>query len=813
MLKNYVTVALRNFRKFKVYSFINLFGLAIGLACCILIILHIHDELNFDLFHGKADRLFRVIQVRSRSQGEQQIAYTMGPLGPALVDKFPEIEESARFFQGWRLTVKREASGPTGQIVRNNFFTDTSFFNLFDFLLLAGDRGNALSAPGSVVLTESLAKKLFGDDQPLGKPLKIEAEDFPEFGETPFTVTGVLRDPPHNSHLDFNLLISQSTLDRFEDVSGWLDTWNNTIVITYVLLNDAAAKTNLEAKVGEFINTHRDEETSARSRFYLQPLRDIHFGSEEISSEHNTREGQIVYVYVFTLIAIFIAAIACINYTNLATAGSMKRAKEIGLRKVVGGERGQIIGQFLTESILSSLMAFLIAIGLVEAALPFFNSLAGANLSLGIVGNPSVVFGSLSLVLLVGIIAGSYPAFYLSGLKPVTVLKGETTATQRSRLRQGLVVVQFALSILMIVATLVVYRQLEYARNKHLGFNREQLVVIDINHDDVQTNFLTVKREFLSDAAVHSLTVSSRVPGDWKSFRRIDVTKEGQAEIESQPMFFNGVDEDFVATYEIDLVQGRNFSRSLSSDSTAVILNETAVKMLFGDSPIDQLIQVPSYNFTGHVVGVVRDFHFHSLHDKIEPLVMGFMPAAGRHAIHGIDYFTLRIAAENVRETIDFVTRVHAKFDPINPLELGFLDQWWHDLYDRDDRLGRIFGISAGLAILIAGVGLFGLAAFMAEQRTKEIGVRKVLGASIASVVALLSRDFTRLVLFGLLLATPVAYFSTDRWLENFAYRIDVDWWVFALAGGLALIIALLTVSMQAIKAAVANPVDSLRYE
>lgn len=814
MLRNYFIVALRNFRKFKIYSFINIFGLAIGLACCILILLHVHDALNFDRFHEKADRLFRVIQVRGGAAGEQQAAYTMAPFGPALVGEFPEVEASTRLFQGWRLTVKREATGPTGQIVRRNFFTDESFFKLFDFQLIVGNRNSALSTPGSVVLTETLAKQLFGDEAPLGKSLQIEAEDFPEFVQTAFTVTGVLRGIPHNSHLDFNLLISQSTLDRFETVRGMLTDWNNTSVITYVLLKNLADQANLEAKLGAFNVKHRGQEAAAQSRFYLQPLGDIHFGSAEIGSEQNAHEGQIVYVYVFAAIAIFIAAIACINYMNLATARSMKRAKEVGLRKVVGAKRGQMIGQFLTESVLSTVIAFLFAIGLVEAMLPYFNSLAGANLSLNIAGNTTVFLGLLVLVLLVGLIAGSYPAFYLSRLEPAAVLKGELKAgAHRSRLRQGLVVVQFALSILMIVATLVVFQQLDYARHKQLGFNREQLVVIDINHDDVQTNFLTIKNEFLRDAAIRNVTVSSRVPGDWKSFRRLQALKEGQVETEAQQMYFNGVDEDFIGVYEITLVQGRNFSRALATDSTAVILNETAAKALFADSPLGQIIRVPAYHFTGHVIGVVRDFHFHSLHDKIEPMVMGFMPAGGRHAVHGIDYFTLRIAAENVQETIDFITKVHAQFDAVNPIEYAFLKQWWVDLYNRDERLGRIFGISAGLAILIAGVGLFSLAAFMAEQRTKEIGVRKVLGASISSLVVLLSKDFTRFVLLGLLAATPLAYFAMDKWLQNFAYRIDISWSVFALSGGMALLIALLTVSFQAFKAALANPVDSLRYE
>ena len=814
MLKHYLTVALRNFRKFKTYSFINLLGLAIGLACCILILLHIHDEMSFDRFHGKADRLFRVIQVRSGSEGEQHLGYTMSAFAPALTNEFSEVEEAARFFMGWRLTVKREATGPTGLIVRNSYFTDGSFFSMFDFPLLAGDRGRALSAPGSVVLTEIMAKRLFGDENPLGRTLQIEAEDFPEFGRTAFQVTGVLGTLPHNSHMDFNLLISQSTLERFEETRDWLNSWSQSGVITYVLLSHPAARAKLEAEFVELLDKHRGKEASAPSRFYLQPLADVHFGSSRITAEANAHEGEIVYVYVFALIAIFIAAIACINYMNLATARSMKRAKEVGLRKVVGAKRGQMIGQFLVESILSTVIAFLLAIGLVEAALPSFNLLAGANLSLSLAGNASVFAGLLALVLLVGLSAGSYPAFYLSRLQPAAVLKGELKAgALRSRLRQGLVVLQFALSILMIVATLVVFRQLQFARHKQLGFNQDQLVVIDINHDDVQANFLTVKNELLRNSAVRKVTVSSRVPGDWKSFRRIRVGKTGQPDSEAPAMYFNGVDEDFIDTYEIDLVQGRNFSRALSTDSTAVILNETAAQAMFADSPIGQVIRVPAFNFTGHVIGVARDFHFHSLHDKIEPMVMGFMPAGGHHPVHGIDYFTLRIAPENVQATIDFITRTHAQFDSVNPIEYAFLGRWWVDLYNRDERLGRVFGIAAGLAILIACVGLFGLAAFMAEQRTKEIGVRKVLGATMSSLVVLLSRDFTRFVLLGLLFATPVAYLAMDQWLQNFAYRTDIGWWVFVVAGGLALTIALLTVSAQAIKAALANPVESLRYE
>jgi putative ABC transport system permease protein len=420
----------------------------------------------------------------------------------------------------------------------------------------------------------------------------------------------------------------------------------------------------------------------------------------------------------------------------------------------------------------------------------------------------------LGMLLLIGLAAGSYPALYLSRFRPVTTLKGMlASGAKHSRLRRVLVVAQFALSIIMIVATLVVRDQLEYARTKSLGFEQARLVVIDINNDDVQTNFKTIKTEFLRNANVRSVSVSSRVPGDWKSFRQILVAKAGAAEDETQSMFFNGVDEDFVPTYAIDVIAGRNFSRDFATDSTALLLNETAARTLFGEEPLGKILRVPASNFEGRVVGVVRDFHFHSMHRAIAPLVMGYMPPGGHHVLHGIDYFTLRLSGANLPETIDFITKVHTRFDRVNPIELGYLEQWWHDLYRADERVGRVFGVAAGLAILIACVGLFGLAAFMAEQRTKEIGVRKVLGASVRSLVMLLSQDFTKLVLIAFVIAAPLAYFAMSQWLQDFAYRIDVRPVTLIFAGLLALAITWLTVSYQAIKAALANPVEALRYE
>ncbi len=813
MFSNYLKIALRNFLKHKNYSLINIFGLACGMACCILILLHVQDELRFDTFHAKVDRIFRVVEKRSTNEGEVHAAFTVPPLGRALQNDFPEVVETVRFFIGWRLTVKQ---GEGRHIVRDYFFSEPSFFRTFDFPLQQGDPQTALAAPRSIVLTEASAQRFFGNENPLGKTLQLEAEDFPEFGKGDFIVTGVLRDPPHNSHLDFGMLVSLSTLDAFPDIHQALQSWNPSGfgAATYVVLDSDKQRAGLEAKLADFSNKYRGAEVSARRQLYLQPLRDIHFYSGHIAAERNKNEGELGYVYIFALIAAFIALIACINYMNLATARAMHRAKEVGMRKVIGANQQQLIGQFLGESLGITFVALLVALVLVEIALPAFNALASKKLALDFSSGWGIFAGLLVIALLLGLISGSYPALYLSRFRPIMTLKGALRAgAGAARLRRGLVVAQFALSLIMIVATFVVYQQLQYVRHKQLGFNQEHLVVIDINHDDVQANFTTIKTEFLRDAAVRSVTVSSRVPGDWKSFRQIQVVKEGAADTETQAMSFNGVDEDFLRTYEIDLVAGRNFSRELASDSAAVLLNETAARMLFGEVPLGKIIRVPARPFQGQVVGVVKDFHFQSLHDQIGPLVMGLMPKGGRHALHGIDYFSLRISTAHVPETIAFITKVHEQFDRVNPIELDFLDKWWGNLYQRDERVGKIFGAAATLAILIACIGLLGLSAFMAEQRTKEIGVRKVLGASVASIVALLSKDFTRLVLVGTLVASPLAYYAMQKWLQSFAYRIEIGWIIFIAAGTFTAMIALLTVSYQALKAAMGNPVEALRYE
>ena len=816
MLNNYFLLAFRNIRRSKGYSAVNIFGLSVGLACCILILLYVYSELQFDRFNKNADRIYRVLYLQADARrGQLEFASGMPPMAAALKEDLPEVEVATNFVRGWRLTVKRETSTQTGIISRNYYFSGPETFDVFTFPLLEGDPGQALKDPGSVVLTEEKARQLFGNEDPLGKRLFIDAEDFPEFRATQFTVTGVLRPIPSSSHLQFDFLISKSTLNRFALSRAWMGDWDNYLAYTYVLLHRPGEEQEVEAKLPAFTKKHVPEEKGYQKGFTLQPLTDIHFGSGSVRADQNANEGDIVYVRLFALIALFIVGIACVNYVNLATARAIKRMKEIGLRKVVGAARSQMISQFMLEAVTHSLLAGMLAIGLVQAALPSFNAIANTDLSLISSSSLPFVLGAFGLVLFVGLAAGLYPALYLSRLTPARILRGESASGRGgSTVRSSLVVVQFVVTVVMIVATIVVMEQLKYVRTAGLGFDQDHMAVVDINSDDIQENYTAVKQELLKSASISAVAVSSRVPGDWKSFRTVQVVRADEPGAKGLRVTFDGIDEDFLSTYGIPLAEGRNFNRAFASDSTAVLLNETAARALFGaKDPVGQRLRVPGDKFDGHVVGVVRDFHIHSLHDAIEPLILGFEPLNGHHVIHGIDYFTIRMAPGNVKETVDYITKVNASFDRINPIELGFLDQWWDNLYGRDARLGRVFAVAAGLAILIACVGLFGLAAFSAEQRTKEIGVRKVLGASVRGVVFLLSKDFARLVVVGLVLAVPIAWYAMNLWLAGFAYRIPLAWWMFAAGGGIAFLIAVATVSVQALRTALANPVEALRYE
>ncbi len=800
MLKNYFKVALRNLSKHKAYSLINLLGLAIGLSCCILIALYIIDELNFDRFHANWRRIYRVVETQSSPDlGERQYGITVAPLAPTLTAEFPEIQDAARLIELGRMTVQRGENRSYEEYIG----VDPNLFEIFDFEFLRGD-ASALHEPYTCVLTEDMATKYFGVENPIGQVLQTDRE------ETGFKVAAVLKNIPLNSHLQFGMMVSLATVQASARFGAYMSRWDVEGFQTYVLLNESNAPAQVEAKLPALLKQHQPEKVEVEKKLSLQPLADIHFHSENIEFEMNDNKSNILYVYVFGAIALFVILIACINYMNLATARSINRASEVGLRKVVGARKRQLMGQFLSESLLITLMALLVAYAVVQNILPVFNAFTGKALALDSIDNVPVVLCLTALAFLVGIISGSYPAFYLSNIHVINVLKSRHAAgSTTSALRRGLVVTQFVLSIVLIVATLVALKQMDYIRSKELGFDRERLAVIDINSRDARGSFQAMREEFLLSPNVENVSVTSRVPGEWKSLREIEAVPDGSNESAARTMHLFGVDRHFLETFEVSLISGRNFQQTMATDTMAVLLNEAAVAAFGWDTPIGKTFTVPGRDYRAHVIGVVRNFHFRSLHEKIGPLVLGH----SHNPIQNIDYFTAKISGSNIDETLKHLQAVHEKYDITTPFEYHFLDAQIEEFYRQDQRMSALFGMTGGLAIFIACLGLFGLAAFTAEQRTKEIGIRKVMGASIRQIVVLLSGEFTRLVAMALLLATPIAFYIMTKWLDGFAYHTDIGVVTFAYAGLLALTIAWLTVGVQAVKAAISNPIDSLRHE
>jgi putative ABC transport system permease protein len=604
------------------------------------------------------------------------------------------------------------------------------------------------------------------------------------------------------------MIVSYSTSQANERWIQWLDGWANTNLIVYAVLKENTDPARAQESMNAVLSANLGDESDTR-RAYLQPITDIHLGSGAIQVERHAREGDPRYIYIFSAIGMFLVLIASINYMNMTTARSMRRAREIGMRKVTGGHKGQLVRQFLAESILTTVLAIVIAVTLVTATLPFFNDIAGKDLSSSSLMEWRFLLELAALALLVGLFAGSYPALFLSRLSPSQILSGSSeVGAGATRLRRGLVVAQFTLSIFMIVATIVVYNQMDFVQSTRLGFNENQLVVVDINNGDVRRDWETVRAEFSKVPFVESVSTSSRVPGDWKDMTEIEVRVAGESSDDLVTMHFLGVDDAFLKTFEIELLSGRDFSPD-RADSTSVIVNESAARLLGITSPANQMVEIPSVPFLGQVVGIVEDFNYESLHRPVGPLILGYWS----NPVRAIDYFTARIRAGRLEPVIAGLREVGERFDPSHPFEYNVLDQRLRDFYVADRRMGTLFGLAAALAIFIACLGLAGLAAYTAERRTKEIGVRKVLGASVQGIVVLLSRDFVILVLVAFVIAGPLSYLAMDRWLNAFAYKTDLSLSIFVLSGAAALALALVTVSFQAIRSAVSNPIESLRYE
>ena len=792
MIKNYLTVAIRNIARNKTFSAINILGLAIGMACCILILLYVQDELSYDQHHEHAHRIYRVA-VKAKIDGVlRQSAITSLPMGPALVKDYPEVIEAVRFYGG------DDPRMLVGDQYYHFFyeddlwFTDPSFFKVFNFPLSQGDPETAFLDPYSVVITEAVAQKYFGEQDPMGQILS--------FNDKAFKVTGVLKDKAHNTHFQFDLLASP--------IPPKPNFWFNHEFYTYLLLQQNDSARELEAKLPDFIERHAGKEYKVLGRpitYFLQPLTDIHLYNLEGEMSPN---GDIRYVYLFLIIALFVLVLACINFMNLSTVRSATRSKEVGMRKVVGANRTQLIRQFMGESILLMLVALLLAVGIVEVSLPEFNAFIQRELVLDYTGNWHVVLGLFSVALFAGLLSGIYPALFLSAFQPVEVLKNTMKrGLKTSSSRKTLVVFQFVISIILIIGTIVVYGQVDYIKNKKLGFNKEHVIVMPDPGEQVTERYRSILSTYPN---VLNSSRSGSVPGRGALARPFRPFSDN-TNTDRFMMNYLDVDHEFISTYGLELIEGRDF---ISSEKYGTfMLNEAAMRKFGWTSCANQKLEevYPTEEgkvkvaVRGDVVGVVRDFHYKSLHHKIEPLII--------RLVSWFDYFAIRIRSDDVAGTLSFLKAQWKEIAPNKPFDYFFLDDDYDKLYRAEEQIGTLFGLFSILAIFVASLGLFGLASFTAQLRIKEIGIRKVLGASVSNLVLMLSKEFAVLVGLANLIAWPIAYYAMNRWLQDFAYRIDLEIWAFVLSGFLALLISLTTVSYQAWKVARTNPVDALRYE
>ncbi len=818
MFKNYLVTSLRNIKKHKGYSFLNVLGLAIGMAACLIVILYTRDELSWDRYNRNADRICRVEVVLTREDRVMPIAGAGAPLAAAMIEGFPEVEDAVRF---------REGGGVLARYGDKQFrenraaYTDPSFFNVFSVPLLEGDRGTALSSPKTLVLSRSTARRYFGQEDAVGKTLQF-LEEKPE----DFLVTGVFEDIPRASHFHFDILISLATLEAAGDPS--MASWNTFNFPTYFLLRKGASPRDLEAELPSLIRTRSETEirqltggsyadflskTGLTLEYRLQPLTRIHLHSPA-GLRGFEPAGDIKSVYLFATVALFILILAAVNFVNLSTARSSGRAKEVGLRKVLGSFRGALVRQFLVESLVLSLMALAIAALIVGLVLPIFGQLSGKELSMAALGEPVTAALVLAMTLAIGLLAGAYPAFFISAFRVSPVLRGEPAGGPKGgRFRRALVVFQFAVSVIMIVGTVVVSSQLRFIQTMKLGFNKDQVLILR-RASLLGGRAETLKEEMLTYPQVLKASLSSFLPVP-SAEAIMPVARQGDPNPRlALPISIWTVDHDYIDTLEIKVVTGRNFSREFPTDSQAVLLNQAAVRHFGFDSPLGQtLVRIeigpggPSDARTVPytVVGVVEDFHFESLRQAIRPLMVRLGESRGN--------LILRVDTDDVSGTIGILQKKWEALLPGEPFEYAFLDESFDRMYRSELRLGRTFGIFAGLALFIGGLGLFGLASFAAVKRTREIGVHRVFGATTLDIVRLLVREFVLLVAAANLVAWPVAFWLMSRWLEGFAYRTRIGWIAFAATGALTLVIALLAVGYQSFKAAATDPAVVLKYE
>lgn len=797
MLKNYLLIALRNLKKHKVYSSINIFGLAIGLVCFILILLYVRYEFSYESQHIKANDIYRVDLIEQHPNQKVVHENTMAPLGKALIDEVPEVLDFTRLDNYGKTLVRYKEK----KFVEENVFcADQGIFNLFTIPVIEGDLQSALINKYSIVLTESMAAKYFGNDSPVGQPLFLDNENY-------FTVTAVIKDFPENTNLRADFLISFNSLsDMYGDEFD--NDWVTIFLETYVYIAPDQNLSQIEEKIKKVFEVHGSPEVG--TSFQLEQFSRMHLYSEV--SDY----GSIQNIYLFLAIGILILLIASINFMNLSTARSAKRSNEVGLRKVVGANQRQLILQFLGESILVSFLSLGIALIIVYAVLPVFKELTEQDLTFPSLAHLDFYILIVAITLTVGLVSGSYPSFYLSSFHPASIIKGKQSFGSKGiNLRRVLVVLQFSITIAFIISTISINNQIDFMHNKGLGFQKDHIVVVPVIGGEFTNDIKPFKQALLKNSNIRSATGSTLLPSRIGMYN--NASWDGAAENESIELIFNRVDYDFLDTYEIELLSGRNFSPDHALDlvdedreniAGAVLLNEQAVRKIGWDNPIGKkVIQMfGDERFYFSVIGVIKDFHFRALSEKIQPLSLFLRPNRPR-------FISIKINNADLQNTIAYIENTWEKFNPEYPFNYYFLDENIDRMYRSEERLHTLLTYFSFLSILISCLGLFGLAAFSAEQRTKEIGVRKILGASISSVVLLLTKEFTRWVLIANIIAWPIAWLYLKSWLNDFAYRIDLTGWPFILSGFIALLLAVVTVSYQAINAARTNPADSLRAE
>jgi putative ABC transport system permease protein len=801
MIRNYFKIAWRNLLRYRLNSALTIAGLALGLACGLLIILHVREELSYDKGFAKADRIYRI---NSENIGEKtrRWAATSPILGVEMKQQIPAIQTVARFHRPYpdRVFSYAPSGGEPKQFEeKTGFYADSTVVDVFDLPFVQGDSRTALKQQDAIVLTETMAKKYFGDADPVGKIIQDDLE------KRPLTVTGVIRDFSFPTHLQFDYLISMATYYKYADKGstenrGWSGFYN------YVLLNPNASRTAVESKIPEFMvkfyevaGENRKDILTTR-KMYLQPVTDIHLHSK-LEKEMGPN-SDILYVYVFSVAALFILLVASVNFINMATAQAFNRMKEVGVRKVLGARKEQLVKQFLGESFLLTLAGAMLALLLFWGAIPFYNELTVKNLHFGQLFTAPNVLIMLLLAALISLVAGMYPAWFISSFEPVTSLKGKKGPVSSVTLvRKGLIVFQFVVSVFMIFSTVVVYRQMQYFQNKKLGFDQEQVVAVKLYGQSMHEKAITIQNELLQNSAIRDAALISVLPGE--RFSTDMLIPLGKADDASQ-LRFMWADEHALPVLKIGLKTGHNFARRADGAPVSFILNEAAANAMKLVSPIGQ--KVVSRGDTGEVVGIVNDFHFASLHTAVEPLVIV-------QRSEPANYFLLKINGNNLPETLQFARNTLARVVPGSLFSYTFLDEKLARLYDSEQRVGSVLKIFAVFAIFISCLGLFGLSAYAAQLRTKEVGIRKVLGATVSGVVILLAKDFLRLVIIATLLASPLAWWAMKKWLEGFAYSISIEWWMFVLTAVLAVSVAVLTISFQSIKAALMNPVKSLKSE